>query len=54
MSVADPSSEDLNKGEADDIDETDNSDCEHTSDGGLTVQHCRKIQALFQTMIYVG
>ena len=53
MSVADPSSEDLNEEEADDIDETNNSDCEQTSDGGLTAQCYRKIQALFQTMFYV-
>ena len=42
MSVADPSSKDLNEEEADDIN---NSDCEQTSDGGLTAQCCRKIQA---------
>lgn len=50
MSVADPSSENFNEDEAD---ETSNNDCEHKSNNALTVQRCRKIQTLFQTMFYV-
>ena len=30
-----------------------NSDCEQTTDGSLSTQRCRKIQALFQTMYYI-